>query len=311
MNPHAHPSSPGPRLPGKRHPILMLTDFSPPAAQALERAALLARSAAAPLSLLHVLPVASLRQLRAWLPGEPQLAQRILDEARTHLQREAAGLKALHGLDADTACLEGQVLDDAAARAEQLDASLLVLGARGAGFLRQLVLGSTAERLLRRTARPLLVVRQPADQGYRRVLVALDFSPWSAAALVLARCVAPRAHLVLFHAWEVPFIEKLHFAGVDSGTIELYRQQTRAEAKQRVHAAAATVGLPPDAWEACIAEGHASLRLVEQERLHACDLVVLGKHGRSVTEDLLLGSTTKHVLAEGRCDVLVSTLHAG
>jgi len=41
-----------------------------------------------------------------------------------------------------------------------------------------------------------------------------------------------------------------------------------------------------------------------------CDLVVLGKHGRSAAEDLLLGSVTKHVLAEGRSDVLVATLPA-
>ncbi len=33
-----------------------------------------------------------------------------------------------------------------------------------------------------------------------------------------------------------------------------------------------------------------------------------GKHGRSVTEQLLLRSVTKHVLAQGQADVLVSTL---
>lgn len=314
MNPQAPRvtlPNPMPVCPGQRHPILALTDFSPPAEQALERAALLARAVSAPLKLLHVLPGATLRELRAWLPGEPQLGQRILQEARTRVQREAAGLKALHGMDVDATCLDGQVLDEAATMAEQLDVGLLVLGARGAGFLRQLVLGSTAERLLRRTVRPLLVVRQPASESYRRVLVALDFSPWSAAALVLARCIAPRAHLLLFHAWQVPFIDKLHFAGVDSGTIELYRQRTHAEAAQLVHAAAAAAGLAPEAWQPCIAEGDASLRLVELEQLHACDLVVLGKHGRSSTEELLLGSSTKHVLAEGRCDVLVSTARAG
>jgi nucleotide-binding universal stress UspA family protein len=305
--PQVTPPSPLPVCPGQGHPILALTDFSPPAEQALERAALLARAAPAPLQLLHVLPGATLRELRAWLPGKPQLGQRILEEARTRVQREASGLKALHGVDVDAACLEGHVLDETATMAEQLDVSMLVLGARGAGFLRQLVLGSTAERLLRRTARPLLVVRQPAHETYRRVLVALDFSPWSAAALMLARCIAPRAHLLLFHAWQVPFIDKLHFAGVDAGTIEIYRQHTRAEATQHVHAAAAAAGLAPDAWQSCIAEGDASLRMVELEQLHACDLVVLGKHGRSATQELLLGSTTKHVLAEGRCDVLVST----
>lgn len=294
-------------------PVLALSDLSPPAEQAAERAALLARAAGAPLTLLHVLPASSLDKLRAWLPGEPALPQQICAETQARLKRQAAGLQALHGsrLQVQAECLQGHVLDEAAAAAERLDASLVVLGARGAGFLRQLMLGSTAERLLRRSTRPLLVVRQPADEAYRRVLVALDFSPWSAGVLALARHIAPTARLLLFTAWQVPFLEKLHFAGVDATTIELYRQQARAEANKRLHAAADAAGLAPDAWEACVVEGDASLRLIEQEQVHACDLVVLGKHGRSATEDLLLGSTSMHVLAEGRCDVLVSTAQAG
>jgi nucleotide-binding universal stress UspA family protein len=33
---------------------------------------------------------------------------------------------------------------------------------------------------------------------------------------------------------------------------------------------------------------------------------VLGKHGRNIIEETLLGSVTKHVLAESSCDVVVS-----
>ena len=58
-------------------------------------------------------------------------------------------------------------------------------------------------------------------------------------------------------------------------------------------------------------EGDASLRIVESEQAQGCDLVVLGKHGQSAAADLLLGSVTKHVLAEGSADVLVSTRRSG
>ena len=68
-----------------------------------------------------------------------------------------------------------------------------MLGARGAGFVRRIALGTTAERLLRTTRRPLLVVKQKAHERYRRVLVPVDFSPSSAQALALARRVAPDA----------------------------------------------------------------------------------------------------------------------
>ncbi|HYN60231.1 MAG TPA: universal stress protein [Rubrivivax sp.] len=49
---------------------------------------------------------------------------------------------------------------------------------------------------------------------------------------------------------------------------------------------------------------------MEHEQDKDCDLVVLGKHGQSTAEDLLLGSVSKHVLAEGSTDVLVSTARA-
>ena len=44
---------------------------------------------------------------------------------------------------------------------------------------------------------------------------------------------------------------------------------------------------------------------VEQE--HDCDLIVIGRQGRHALEDLMLGSTTRMVLAECSADVLLST----
>ena len=48
------------------------------------------------------------------------------------------------------------------------------------------------------------------------------------------------------------------------------------------------------------------LAVVRLEQEHDCDLVVIGKHGRNAVEELLLGSTTNRVIAEGESDVLVS-----
>lgn len=285
--------------------ILALTDLSAPARHAADRAARLARETGATLTLLHVLPQAALDTLRQWLGPAP--AQQVHDDAQRQLLQLAAELAGARHAVVDTRLTGGSVLDEVDHEADALAADLVVLGARGTSFLRRLVLGTTAERLLRRTTRPLLVVRQSAHEPYRCVLLALDFSPWSPAVLALARQLAPTAHWILFHAFQVPFEEKLHFAGVDPATIEHYRQQARASAVQRLHAAASQAGLTPGAWTPCIVEGEASQRLVEQEQELDCDLVVLGKHGQSAAEDLLLGSVTKHVIAEGAADLLVAT----
>lgn len=290
-----------------KQPILAVTDFSPLARHAAERAARLAHETGAPLTLMHVLPGGALHSLRQWLGTSHPLATQLEAGAQQQLDRLAADLHTTRRIHAHTALASGSVLDEIGREADALNAALLVLGARGEGFLRRQVLGSTSERLLRRTTRPLLVVRQTPHAAYRRVLVALDFSPWSLQALALARRVAPHAHLVLFNAFQVPFEEKLHFAGVDASTIEHYRQQARTRAVQQVHALAETAGLKASQWTPCVVEGDPSMRMAQQELALDCDLVVLGKHGQSATEDLLLGSVSKHVLAEGTADVLVST----
>lgn len=291
-------------------PILAVTDFSPLARHAAERAARLAHETGAPLTLMHVLSGGALNSLRQWLGAGHPLAAQLETDAQQQLDQLAADLHTARHVSAKTALASGSVLDEIGQKADALNAALLVLGARGEGFLRRQVLGSTSERLLRRTTRPLLVVRQTPHAAYRKVLVALDFSPWSLQALAVARRVAPHAHLVLFNAFQVPFEEKLHFAGVDAATIEHYRQQARTQAVQQVHELAERAGLKASQWEPCIVEGDPSTRMTQQELALDCDLVVLGKHGQSATEDLLLGSVTKHLLAEGSADVLVSTAHA-
>jgi nucleotide-binding universal stress UspA family protein len=291
-------------------PILAVTDFSAPARHAADRAARLAHETASALTLMHVLPGGALQELRQWLGTGHALEQLLHDEAHQQLQALAVALQAQRQVAARLHNTSGAVIDEIGREAEAMEAGLLVLGARGAGFLRRLVLGSTSERLLRRTTRPLLVVRQTPHEPYRRVLVALDFSPWSAHAIALARRVAPHARLLLFTAYQVPFEEKLRFAGVEPATIDLYRQQARVQATRRVMALAAEHGLAREDWEPCVVEGEASIRILEHEQERDCDLVVLGKHGQSATEDLLLGSVSKHVLAEGSTDVLVSTARA-
>ncbi len=288
-------------------PILAATDFSAPARHAADRAARLAQDTGAPLTLLHVLSGGAMQELRQWLGAAHPMEEQLHADADQQLGALVATLQTTHAGSIRAVHAVGAVLAEIGREAEAQDAGLVVVGARGAGFLRQLFLGSTSERLLRRSTRPVLVVRQTPHEPYRRVMVALDFSPWSAQAIALARRVAPQARLVLFNAYQVPFESKLHYAGVEASTINQYRQQARADAIQRVGSLATSSGLKPDDWEPCIVEGEASQRIIEMEQEKDCDLVVIGKHGRSATEDLLLGSVSQHVLAEGGTDVLVST----
>lgn len=291
--------------------ILAVTDFSAPARHAADRAARLAHETMAQLTLMHVVSGRAMDELRLWLGISHGAEQQLLKDAAERLEYLAGELAAARRVTLQTQLTTGHVLHEIAHAAEAQNADLVVLGARGAGFLRRLMLGTTSERLLRRATRPLLVVKQTPRGPYRRALVAVDFSPWSAHAIEAARRVAPHARLLLLTAFGVPFEGKLQLAGADTQTIEHYRRQAQASARQQLDTMAHQVGLKPGHWDACVIEGDAWQRIVEQEQDQDCDLVVLGKHGQSATEELLLGSVTKSVLAEGSSDVLVSVMRTG
>ena len=46
-------------------------------------------------------------------------------------------------------------------------------------------------------------------------------------------------------------------------------------------------------------------QIIAHEQEHSADLILIGKHGTELTEELLLGSVTRRVLSESRSDVLV------
>ena len=235
-----------------------------------------------------------------------ELEQRVLDTSQKEMRELAAMLMQHHGVSAGVSVVSGPLLTELANRADAIAADLIILGARGASFMRHLLLGSTAERMVSRASSPMLVVKQAAHERYRTVLVPVDFSPYSLQALRLARTIAPGSEIVLLHSFEVPFEGKLQFAGINEEAIGHYRIAAREEALQKLHALCVEAGLLQHEARLIVLHGDPSQHIIEQEQEQDCDLIVMGKHGESMLEELLLGSVTRHVLTESQCDVLVS-----
>lgn len=288
-----------------RH-ILSATDLSAPSLQAVDRAADLAATTGARHTVLHALGLDALGPLRNLLGAQADAV------AHTAVAQQQAALAAAL---ADPARHPGptpvlRVEEGLASRAvpalvHDIDADLVVVGARGQSVLRRLVVGSTASHLLRKSRCPVLVVKNAFKQPYRRVLLPLDFSPGSALALRLARELAPAADLVLLHAFDVPFEGMLQYAGVSQDIIYQYRIEARERALQQLRAMAAEQGLTAGQFTPLVEHGDAVALITGHQQRLGCDLVAMGKHGTHVTEELLLGSVTQRVLAEGDADVLV------
>lgn len=287
--------------------LLVATDLSAPSRHAAQRAALLASQSGGSLLLVHVLESGALVELRRLLGNRnATLESQIRAQAHDALAQLASDIRLEYGIDADTEIVQGAVIDSIAAHIERLGSDLLVIGARGASYMRQWLLGATAERLLRKTRLPILFVRHaPHTTAYQRMLIPVDFSPWSARAIDYARQIAPQAQIILLHASTLPFEGKMRFAGVQDETILQYRQASRRDALSSLQKLATQSQLAPDQWQPVVTQGDPGQNILEQQEELDVELIVMGKHGAGMTADLLLGSVTQQVLGQARSDVLV------
>ena len=288
--------------------LLAATDFSAPARHALERAAQLAAAhPGAQLTLAHVVSTSMLARLRGVMREEaPAMEARLAEEAQQALAELAARLNTQYACPIDTRLTQGVALDAITDLADELQANLLVMGARGAHFVREFLLGSTTERVLRRTRRPVLAVKHRPQGAYRRVLVPVDFSAHAVAAAQTAHRWLPDAEIVLLHAFEVDIEGTLRFASIAEEQIHQYRVRAREDALDAMAQFVDQLSIPTGQLTRLVVHGAPTLRILEHEQSLDVDLIVMGKHGQSTLEELLLGSVTKHVLAYCSSDVLVA-----
>ena len=284
--------------------ILAATDLSSSSSQAVDRGFLIAKVSGARYTIMHALGLDALAPLRELL-GEnaDAVSRKIIDEAHERLTELVSDSPWAQNMTPDMQIERGQAALAITAYAETNAVDLVLLGAHGSGFLQRMLLGSTASRLLRKSTCPVLVVKQQTHREYKRVLVAVDFSPGSEITIRLAREVAPDAEIVLLHIFNIPFERKMRFAGVSDDLINQYRHDARERATSQLHQLAQSIGLMN--YSGHVVHGDATRQIVEYEEECRCDLIVMGKHGTHVTEELLLGSVTKRVIAESLNDVLV------
>lgn len=289
--------------------LVAATDFSLDARRACRRAALLAREHRAPLTLLHVVDAHALATLAGWLQGKADVGRAMAEQARIQLSVAADEVRQQVGVDPHAKLREGAPL--AQLSAAGADGSLLVLGARGAHPMRELAIGTTADRLLRKAQSPLLVVKAEPASAYRKVLALVDFSASSQAALALGLRLAPRASLKALHAFELPYEGKLFLAGVDTQEILGLRAKQRLQALAQFKSLFEGLGADPGQATFSVEHGDVRQQAMEAVKEFAPDLIVVGKQGQSALEDFLLGSVTRAMLSQAPCDVLVAPQGTG
>jgi len=261
--------------------ILCPTDFTEPSRHAMEHAAAIAHRTGARVRPLHV-ETAAYADRPAFVGAGPETPPR--------------GTEIVYGNSA---------ADVIAGFAASSDADLIIIGTRGTSGVRQLILGSVTETLLRQARCPVLVVppgaQSTASFPLKRVLSALDFTAPSIAALRVACGWADDSgadHDVL-HVIDEPDDNALFVA-------RPYDVRSHLDAYERRIVERLERAVPRDTCESSrlayrVARGHAAPEILRLASDTGADLIVLGVARAKAP---LFGSTINHVVRNAACPVL-------
>jgi uncharacterized protein len=272
--------------------LLVCTDESPDSQGAVTAALDLAKTAKCKVYLLQVLTFFPLYELQApdLLPPptvnlEMQAAQEAAVRSRLEVWRSRAaelGVELEPRLRTSSSAYDG-ILEEI----EEVKPDWIIMGRHGLTGLARLLMGSVTARVIGHSPVNVLVIPQGASMEFKRLLVASDDSPYSAAAWQEALSITQRmgSHLVGIAVatsdGEIP-------------TAKAVAQKMEAEAKMR--------GVP---LETAVPQGQPEQAIIMFAQAKKVNLIIIGSHGRTGWRKLLMGSVVERVIGQAHCPVLV------
>lgn len=294
--------------------ILVPIDFSEEADRALEFALPLAQHFGAVVHTVHVFneprPLSSLASSPALLAESEisgRLAERLPDQLKLRSPKETCHVRS------------GKPHQEIIALAQAIKADLIVLATHGQGGLKQLMLGHTAEKIIRHAPCPVLVVRAASRGPFRtsaegivleKILVPVDFSACAQEGARYASVFATRvgADLRLMHAVQLPDY-------VNAGGMVIEPQwpplvETLClEAEDKLDEIVNFLPLAGISAETEVVVGAPIEKIVEASARPEVDLLITATHGYTGLRHALLGSIAEAVVRRARCPVLVVPSH--
>ena len=275
------------------HTILLPTDFSENVQQAFPLACSLARDCGARVVVLHVAPPPR--------SHDPLLALQNRDE---YYEEPWQALRQMRAPDANVHVEYQLETGDAAPEilrvAQQSKAGLIVIGTHGRTGFGRLLLGSVAEQVLRGASCPVLAVKKaPVAPNIQTILLPTDLSESSESALGVAFALARDYHarLIVMHVASsgsaIPYSEFERMLKDSSA----YRRELEDQLRQ--------CQKPACNAEFRVEEGDPAEQIIRVAQEARCDLIVMGTHGRTRLDRLLMGSVAESALRSASCPVLL------
>ena len=236
----------------------------------------------------------------------PSALEKMEKDVRKHLN-EVQDRAKKEGVDCEITIHEGEdsykyIVDEAIAR----KSTMIIMGRRGRKGFRRLVMGSTTSWTIGHAPCSVLVVPRAAQVEFKSIVVATDGSKYSAAAASEAIGIAKRNNAKLTVLAVVPadiaMPTDIDFAALQREKLADQEMQAAEKNAKTVKEAAQQAGVDAQAF---VMTGKPADAIMEIAKDKAADLVVVGSHGRTGLDRLLMGSVAQRVIVLAACAVLV------
>lgn len=263
------------------------------------------RFANAALAVAHVIEPVHPAALAVSQDAAYALAQdleRILEAAQKHadsvLNHAAATMKE-DGIEAEIQALKGHRVDELLKYCESVDADLIAVGSESKGPIASVLFGSVSRAIAQHAKRSLLVAKKGKENGSLHAVLATDHSKYMDRCLDELLRLHPtgigRLDIITAFRGE-DYLQKhslgeMPVTGIDVlERIERELQEANERVKQKLKSLAPTI-------HSEVVRDAAIPVITKHMKESDADLLIVGAHGHSAVERLLLGSVSHHMVA--------------
>lgn len=276
--------------------ILVPTDFSPHAQDAVEHAVLLGTQYEAEITLLHVeefivSPLGALHAEGNFIRDYQRRKEEFLEQQFEVLLRKYAGRR----VQMKTRIIPGRAYKVIVEESEKQEYDLIVIATRGLTHLSSHLIGSTAERVVRLARQPVLSIQRGPQNGGKvsSVLCPTDLSPAANIALSYALSIARQNNATLY----IQYIS------------ELDRPESESEIRKRLPNLSDEYPRAEEVkvkylFDRDVEPSNAIIRFAED---HEIGMIVMSTHGRKGLRRVYIGNNTAEVVRQSTRPVLTIT----
>ena len=258
---------------------------------------------------LIVLNALDVPRLAYPMGGEPRVMedfslsiQEVMREDSERLLNRAASLLPMNTGPVSKQIETGTPAEAILAAAEKEKANLIVLGSRGLGPVKELLLGSVSHRVATHAPCPTLIVNRPM-RSLHHVLMAVQ-GPEDAADLAKFLAATPfKKTAEITVVTVLPAAQPLFPPGFTK--IDELIEKAVVGARAFVEETAAALSKLQYSAKGDILMGAPALAILQEAEASGPDLILMGAHGRHGVTRFLLGSVSHAVLHRAPCPLLI------